>query len=305
MPDPIVMAQAFAAAAALACIVTLLFGTGSRHAVASAGAVLAVVGGLFAGIWILGLLPHWPPREDLDRLLLMVLPAAALAELSALVSTRAGWALRCVVASLAAPLLLHGSTYTTDLSGPGSRTWSTAQASLIFAMLTLGLLGAWAALQRLAVRTVGSTPLWCIAGATLGAGLVVMLSGYASGGQLGIPFGAALAGVALGATIRKGKPALESALGVGVVGLFALLVVGRLFAELTNVNAALLFAAPLLGWLPELMRTRPRLRAGLGLGLAALPVAVALVLAQQKFAANSRPQPGSAGSLDDYIGFGK
>ena len=71
--------------------------------------------------------------------------------------------------------------------------------------------------------------------------------------------------------------------GVGVVGLFALLVVGRLFADLTTLNAALLFAAPLLGWLPELLPARRGVRVALRLGLAAVPVVVALVLAQAAF----------------------
>jgi hypothetical protein len=90
------------------------------------------------------------------------------------------------------------------------------------------------------------------------------------------------------------------------VSLFALLVVGRLFAGLTSLNAGLLFAAPLLGGAAQAIPSRPRLGAGLRLGLAALPVVVALVLAQQKFTSDYR-QPGSAseGSLDDYMSFGK
>jgi hypothetical protein len=40
--------------------------------------------------------------------------------------------------------------------------------------------------------------------------------------------------------------------------------------------------------------------------LAAAPVVVALVLAQQKFAADSaRPGSATEGSLDDYMNFGK
>jgi hypothetical protein len=93
---------------------------------------------------------------------------------------------------------------------------------------------------------------------------------------------------------------------VGVVGLFGLLVVGRLFAGLTTLNAALLFAAPLLGWLPELLPTRRLVRVALRLALAAVPVVVALVLAQEKFATDStRPESGIEGSLEDYMNFGK
>jgi hypothetical protein len=306
MPDPILIGKAFAAAVVLSLAVTLLFGRSSRTAVAAAGAVLAVVSAVYAGLWLLGLLPHFPPREDLDRLLLIVLPAAAVAELIAAASGRAGWVARVVVAALAAPVLLHGSVYVTDLSGPGSRTWPPAQAWLIFAALAALLLAVWAALNRLATRTGGRTALGCVAGAVLGASAVIMLSGYATGGQLGVPLAAGLGGVALGSLAWNGKPGSEGALGVGVVGLFALLVVGRLFAGLTGLNAGLLFAAPLLGWLPELLPARRRVRGALRLALAAAPVVVALVLAQGKFAADSsRPESGTEGSLEDYLNFGK
>jgi len=155
-----------------------------------------------------------------------------------------------------------------------------------------------------------------VAGTSLGAGLVIMLSGYATGGQLAVPLAAGLAGVGLGSVVwksiesksteSKSTMAGASAAGVGIVSLFALLVIGRLFAGLTSLNAALLLEAPLLGWAAEAIPSGPRVRAGLRLGLAALPVVVALVLAQQKFASDSR-QPGSPteARLDDYMSFGK
>jgi hypothetical protein len=306
MPDPIRIAEAFAAAALLSLSVTLLFGRSSRARVAAAGAVVAVLGAVYAGLWVLGLLPHFPPREDLDRLLLVVLPTAAVAEVLAAASGRFGWFARGAVAALAAPVLLHGTVYVTDLSGPGSRAWSPAQAGLTFAALATLLLAAWTVLNRLATRRGALTALGCVAGAVLGAGLVIMLSGYATGGQFGVPLAAGLGGAALGSLVRKGKPGGEAALGVGVVGLFALLVVGRLFADLTTLNAALLFAAPLLGWLPELLPARRGIRVALRLGLAAVPVVVALALAQAKFTADSaRPGSGTEGSLEDYMSFGK
>jgi hypothetical protein len=100
--------------------------------------------------------------------------------------------------------------------------------------------------------------------------------------------------------------------GAGVVGLFALLVIGHFFSKLTTANAALLFGAPLLLWLTEipfLGRINSRLRAFAGLSLAGLPVVLAVVLAWQKFAQDSAqpsaipqtPQP----SLQDYLDFGK
>jgi hypothetical protein len=306
MPDPILIAKAFAVAFVLGLAVTLLFGRSSRIPVTSAGAVLAVIIAVYAGLWLLELLPHFPPREALDRFLLVLLPAAAVAETIAAVSSRRGWAARGSVAALAAPVLLYGSVYATDLSGPGSRTWSPAMMWFVFTALAALLMAAWVALHRLAIRTQGLAALGCVAGATLGASLVIMLSGYATGGQSGVPLAAGLGGVALALLFRKAKPISDGAIGVGVVGLFALLVVGRLFAGLTDVNAALLFAAPLLGWLPEMLPARQRIRAALRLALAATPVVIALDFARQKFAADS-VQQGAAieGSLDDYMNFGK
>lgn len=305
MPDPILMGQAFAVAAALGLVVAFLFGRLSRPGVATAGTVLAVFAAVLAGLWVLGRLPHVPPGEVIDRLLIVVLPASVVAEIIAAASARAGWVARFVVAALATPVLLYGSSYVTDLTGPDSREWSAAKAWLIFSSLAVALLVAWAGLNRLAVRTGERTPLWCLAGAALASGIVIMMSGYATGGQFGVPLAAALGGVALASLARK-VPGVEGALGVGVVGLFALLVVGRFFAGLTDVNATLLFAAPLLAWLPELLPRRIRGHAPLRLALAAVPVVIALVLAQQKFAADSaRPGSGTEGSLSDYTNFGK
>jgi hypothetical protein len=264
------------------------------------------VSALFAGLWILDLLPHVPPREALDRLMLVVLPGVAVAELLAAASGRIGWIARGLVAASATPVLLWRSVYTTDLSGPGSRVWSPGMTWMIGATLAVGLMAAWFLMNRLSRRAGERLTVVSLAGTALGAGLVIMLSGYATGGQVAVPLAGGLAGVAIGSAVWKGRAGGESASGIGLVSLFALLVIGRLFAGLTDLNAALLAAAPLLGWAAQAITSRPRLRAGLRLGLAALPVVVALVLAQQKFAADSA-QPGSAveGSLDDYASFGK
>jgi hypothetical protein len=306
MPDPILFAAAFAAAGVLSLALTLLFGASPRVGIAAGGAVLAVVAAVSAGLWILGLLPHVPPREDLDRLLLLVLPGAAIAEAIAAASGRLGWVARGGVAALVAPVLLQGTVYVTDLSGPGSRAWSPTEVWLIFAALAALLMAAWTVSNRLAARKGGLTALACVVGAILGAGLVTILSGYATGGQIGVPLAAGLGGVAIGSLMRRGKPDGRGALGLGVVSLFALLVIGRLFASLTTLNAALLFAAPLLGWLPETLPAGRRVRVALRLALTAAPVIVALALAQHRFAADSaRPASGVGGSADDYTSFGK
>jgi len=83
-----------------------------------------------------------------------------------------------------------------------------------------------------------------------------------------------------------------------------------LFAGLTTQNATLLFAAPLMAWLPELplfRRIGPRIRGGLRVVLTAALVIITLVLARQKFAADSArsPQPTGEPTLSDYLDYGK
>ncbi|MFL5330399.1 MAG: hypothetical protein ACJ8C4_15970 [Gemmataceae bacterium] len=304
MPDPILIGKAFAIALAMGLAIAFVFGRSPRNAIASTGAVLALMMAVFAGTWVLGLWPHFPPRDVLDRMLVIVLPVAAVAELIARAAPRPGWVLRCAVAALAAPILLYGSVYVTDLSGPGSREWPPAKTWLIYAVLAILLLSAWTAMNRLAVRTQERMPLWCVAGALMAASAVIMLSGYATGGQLAVPVAGGLAGVALASLAGKDSSQPNGAMGVAVVALFALLVIGRLFAGLSDWNAGLLFVAPLMAWVPELLPVRVRRRAMLRLLLAAAPAIVALILAQQKFAADSG-EGASDSSVNDYLNLGK
>src|SRR5207248_11321830 len=104
------------------------------------------------------------------------------------------------------------------------------------------------------------------------------------------PLAGALVGTLVASLVMKGTLPLDGLLGLGVVGLFALIVIGRFFGELTWANAALLFFAPLLCWLTELplvSRVKPRLRALACVVLTAVPVAIAFELAQQKFVEDS------------------
>jgi hypothetical protein len=324
MPDYVLILEAAGAAAAWVAALGALgawLGRAARPAWASAGGVLGVGIGFLAGCWVLGVRPHWPPREDQDRLLLVLWPAAVGVELVAVVlGTFHGlvWAPRVVVASLAAWVLLYQSSYLADLVGPGSREWTPAQAGLILSGLAVILLGVWAASAMLVRRQTlpqperwqGFSVVLALALACVGAAVTVMLSGYATGGQLGLPLAGALAGAVAASLLTPKSPNLEGVVGLGVVGLFALLVIGCFFGGLTRANAALLFFAPLLGWLPELPYARrmgPLLRGGVRVALTVVPVAVAFVLAQQKFVADSeRTSPGAPETtIQDYLDFGK
>ncbi|HMC88041.1 MAG TPA: hypothetical protein VKI17_00770 [Gemmataceae bacterium] len=317
MPDPVVILKAAAAAAALAVGILLLCGWPWRapHPVrTAAGGALAVGAGFFAGAWLLDLRFHFPPSEDQDRLLFVLAPAAVGVEIIAAALRRAawmGWLLRLALAAVAARIILHNSSYITDLAGPGSREWPVGQTWIIL----LGLAGALAAIWALLSLLLARSSAWSVP-ATLAlvaacAGVTIMLSGYASGGQLGFPLAAALGGAAVASLVLGRNPDLRGVLGVGMVTLFALLLAGRFFGKLTTVNAALLFAAPLLGWLPELPYVRrlgPRTRGSMRVVLAAVPLLLALILANQKSEADaaSPSTPGSKEtSIEDYLNFGK
>src|ERR1700730_9235772 len=113
MPDPLQILTAMALAFALAAIA--LFASswlwskpGLRFR--AVGEVIAIGIRFAAGCWWLGARPHWPPREDLDRLLLIVLPAAGAVEIfAALLGPRpcVRQPLRLVVAAAAAPVVLY------------------------------------------------------------------------------------------------------------------------------------------------------------------------------------------------------
>src|SRR5262249_19629408 len=142
-----------------------------------------------------------------------------------------------------------------------------------------------------------------LAVAAAGAGAAVMMSCYASGGLLGLPLAAALAGAAVAAPLLPGPPDARGALGVGLVGLFALLVVGRFLGWLPTAAGARLFAAPVLCWLPQLpplRRAWPWLRGVVAVALVAAPVAGVVMQARERIVAASRPADPKAPTLDDY-----
>jgi hypothetical protein len=300
MPNPVLMAEAIGIAAVVTALVAWLFDRSGL-----AGGAVGVGLGVLAGAWVLGLTPQVPPRGALDRLLLILVPAVVLTE--AVITARTwwvGWALRAAVAAFVTPLLVYGSSYVTDHSGPGSREWTTGTAAAIFTSLATALLLAWVLLTQLASRT-GRSAAIAVAITATGTAVTMMLSGYATGGQLGFPLAAAVGVVA----VSKSRHA-SGAVGVAIVTLFSLLVIGRLFAGLSTLSAVGLFATPLLACvsdLPKLHQWRPRTRAALRVILTAAPVILVLWLAQQKFAADSGVSSDKSGNatLSDYLDYHK
>jgi hypothetical protein len=188
---------------------------------------------------------------------------------------------------------------------------------MIMTSLAVVLAGTWMALAALAGKTStgaqsgnetrarGMAVVVSLIVAASGAGVTIMLSGYSSGGQMGLPLTAALTGTAACLLVRVSVP-IQGVIGLGVVGLFSLLLIGRFFGELAMSHAVLLFLAPLLGWLTELPYIRQIRYAARGIArvlLTAAPVAVSLFLAQQRFAEeSSRTGPGPREpSIEDYM----
>jgi hypothetical protein len=300
--DPMTVLAALAAAALAASVPVLLLGWPWRDPRSGRAAFACLLGagiGLVVGCWRLGLRPRWPPLEDQDRLLLVLFPALLAVELTAACLDRfrwLAWLPRLVIAGTAARILLHESIYLAA-ADTGTRPWTPVQTWLILGGLAATLAASWVLLALLARRSPGRSVPLSVALACGGAGATVMLSGYASAGELGLALAAALIGVVIASLVLAAPPATDGLLGLGLVGLFALVVVGHFFGQLATNHAVLLFCAPLLCWLPELpflRRTRPAYRGIARVVLTLVPVAVALVLAQQKYAADSvRTSPGS------------
>ena len=157
------------------------------------------------------------------------------------------WPLRLALVAGGARVLLHGTSYITDLAGPGTSEWSPPLAWLIFGGLAVLEGAVWALLSLLARRAPGPSLPVCLAVASAGAAVTVMLSGYATGGQVGLPLAAAIIGATAAMLVLTRTSRGTGPLGVPIIGLFSLLVIGRFFGELTSAHAIVLFCAPVAG----------------------------------------------------------
>ncbi len=294
MPDPALWTEAMGVSALAAFVVFTLF-TLARSSVgessgwrSTAASTIALGLGMVVGCAILGIRPHWPLLEDQDRLLAIVLPLAMGVELAA-ASTwprRLAFAGRIGVSGTTASILLHGTTYLSDLTGPESREWPPALAGTILTGLAMAQFTGWLLAWRLAARSPGSSHLAGLAIVILGSSLAVMMSGYATGGLIGLPVAGALGGLAMAA--RLSRPALRHGgpILVAVTGLASILVIGRFLGQLGTCHAVLLFAAPLLGWVPELIpgeSLSPLVKASARLALVTTLVAGVVLHASQRF----------------------
>lgn len=316
MPDMFLMAKGSAAAACLAAVIFLLFSWPWRIVspkLRTLGSVLGAGTGFFVGWWILGVRPNWPPLEDTDRFLLILLPAIVVVELASTLldrSPRRLRLLRFLVGSGLTPLLLHKTIYLVDIGTAGTRLWPPPKAAIILSLLALAIIAGWTSLIFLARRSESASVPLSVSFACLGTGLAIMLSGYASGGQLGLPLATAVGGVAVASWLLARPVDLTGLLGFAVIGHTAVLLSGFFFADLTLTNALLLVLGPQFGWiaeLPGIRRPHAAIRAALRLIPAIILTVVALFLAQQKFVENSAAPSAdpTLPSIDDYSNFGK
>jgi hypothetical protein len=312
MPDTVLLLEAVGAAATLAAIVLLVFVRPRRtpsNSGFAAGWTASVGFGFALGSWMLEPKLHWPPSEDQDRFLLLVMPAAFAIELLAVVPHLARWliiSLRGIVAAAVAPVLLYGSTYLTD--SQTAESWSPMQRLLILGGMAAALAAVWGLLTLLQSRASGRSLPFSLALTCFAAGVTVVFSGCISGGLLAFPLAACLIGAAAASFVLPASPISTGWLGLGVVGLFSVLVSGRFFADLSTVQALVLFCIPLLGWLPELPRFRRLRLSWRGLARTALIATAAMVVAGQallKSSDTARTAPAEVESIQDYLDFNR
>lgn len=298
MPEPLLYWKAIGATAIVSAACVLAMAGVRRPATATrlnSACVLGMALGLALGYCVLSLRLTWPPLNGLDRLLAIVVPVALAIELIAgfdQVPRWSVWLLRVSLAAATPRILLHGSIY---LHGSGNE-WTTSQAVIALALSGALLAGVWGLLSWLSQRSPGISIPFALSLATQCAGLTVMMAGYIKGGEAAFPLTATLVATTLAAKLiskRTGVPAHFSAtIGIGVVGLFGLLYIGRFFGRLSTGCALTILLAPLLCWLtetPHLRSRKPWIVGSLRLMLVAIPLVVVLAMAKREFDRNMAP----------------
>ena len=299
MPEPLLYLQAMGAAAVVSALCVLALAGVRRPASITrlnAACVLAMGLGLAAGCQMLSLSRGWPPVHGLDRFLTIVVPSVLGIELISgfpRVPPWMAWFLRMSLAAAIPRILLHGSVYLAS-SGSAGLLWPAGSGLAGSGLAASGALlaGLWVLLACLSQRSPGASIPLALSLTTQCAGLTVMMAGYIKGGAAAFLLAATLAATTIGArliTKRSGVPAL---VGIGVLGLFSLLFIGRFFGRLSTGNALTMLLAPLLCWvteLPPLRHRKPWLVGSLRLVLVAIPLLAVLIMAKRNFDRDMAP----------------
>jgi hypothetical protein len=276
-PGPLFWLKPLLLAAGLPLVVSLavLVVTRRRRAAAgtasSWGGALAVGGGYLIAQAALQGGPPVPPRERIDWLWCLTLAAVVLGTLEGLFPPKAWlrWGLRAPLGAAALVLLLL----------PLLKTWGREEMVGWLGGLGTAWLISWVALDSLTERVPGVGPALLLLLLGLGVTLVLLLSGSAVLGQLGVAVTASLAGSLLLACLA---PSLLPARGLAtVVGtlLPGLLLLGYFYAEVPAASAALLAAALPAAALGQIPPVRKGLRPWQGLAVSVLVLLVLMTAA--------------------------
>ena len=142
-----------------------------------------------------------------------------------------------------------------------------------------------------------------------------MLSSYYRAGLLGLGLTGAIAGALVAsciatwttiAPLARPQSPQSGSLGMSVIGIYAVVLMGRFFGTLSTGLAACLLLAPLLAWiveLPSLHKLRPGLRGAGRLACIAVPLVVVVMVAQRRFtvAAAPRSKPSASNATGQPI----
>jgi len=300
MPEPQLYLQAMGAAAFASAMFVLAVAWVRRPIDATwlnSASVLGIGLGVAVGYYVLSFRLPLPPMNGLDRFLTIVLPAVLTIELISgfhRVPRRVAWSLRLILSAVMPRILLHDSVY---LSGFDSN-WTLWQAVIAIAVCGALLAGLWGLLSCLSKRCPGVSIPLALCLTIQCVGLTVMMAGYIKGGAAAFPLAATLLGTVIGAKlvekllgvpVDSGAPAI---LGIGVVGLFSLLVIGWFFGRLTTDSALAMLLAPLLCWVTEtplLKHRKPWLVGSIRLALVTIPLVVVLALVKCDFDRDMAP----------------
>ena len=211
--------------------------------------------------------PAFPPSDVTDRVFFIALAAVALAvfEAARRLGSPGRIAGRALLAALTLGLVLG------PVIGNEALTVRLVASAVV-------ALAAWANVEALAARGDASAAFGALLVTAAGAGLVLLLSGSAVLGQLGVALSAALAG----AWLSSGFRTPEGFAPAGSAVLVALLVIGFVYASLPGLSALGLAVAPAAAWVVEVCPARrwnPWARAALGAAALAIPIGVAVALA--------------------------
>ena len=304
MPEPLLYLKAMGTAAIVSAIIVLAMVLARRHASTTwlnLSCILGIGLGLVVGHSVVSLRLAWPPVNGLDRFLTITVPLALSIELIAgfqNVPRWVAWLLRMSLAATIPRILLHGSVYLSD----SPEGWTPWQAGMSLAVCGALLAGVWSLLSWLSQRSPGASILLALSLPILCAGLTVMMAGYIKGGVAAFPLLATLVGTTVAARLMSKRSAALSnfrtpaIVGIGVVGLFGLLFVGRFFGRLSTDYALAMLLSPLLCWvteIPQLRHRKPWFVGSLRLVLVAIPLLVVLAAAKRDFDRKMAPLLGN------------